>query len=830
MDDQLENANESALSDTRVLTDAIATTACEKCGCEIDVQEIPSFSEVECPDCSARITVPARLGAFLLLKMLGAGGMGAVYIAKDVALGRQVAVKVMLKSLGDDEQFVQAFKKEAQAAAKINHPNICQIYSFGTEKGQPYIVMELISGERFDRLVESGRKLDQGLVMQVGHDIAQGLAAAYEEELLHGDIKPENILMDEKLRAKLVDFGIASVAGQSSEGIWGTPYYIAPEKLLRQKPDGRSDMYSLGATLYHALAGRPPFEGKTPIDVVKARLDRDPAPIEKIRNDLKPEVASVIARMLQRTPSMRHPTYASLVSDLAKCVSVCGGRKKSLAAIHKTGRIVLTKRSQQVSSQSEGRADAPRSTAPKIIIAKKAVTLRSTTSLPGTPASAPQEEALPAKPRSKAPLVVFLAMLLLAGLSAGGYYAMKRHKEKIALRKELIAFQSSMSEMQVTSEGIASCLNTITKNADAAAAIAVTASNAVKLVTGQELAYGDALSRPAQPEGPSGSDDAGSKNETPAGAQASEPPSETAVKRPRIVELAREVIDGSLRMAEIRSHVSKALDQASEIIERSRNSNSSEKAASGCSEVMDLKNGAQQMEAESKSILASLKKKRDEIETARTEFNRENKEKAEELARAEKAAKAEAEARRKEEQHQAQIAEELTLIDTARQQAIESYKTMNFTGGLAALKEQGRAIRTPEAKKVYNIHIERGQLLVDMHKFLVDQISVDPYPWGWIQGVRAVDVQSATMKDITTRTGTVKWEEVGISQMLHFFKKYMNKQSLPLRTLGRQNLAAAVYCDIHGGKQAAGTYRDTALSHDPALRELAEQLLPENEE
>ena len=226
-------------SDVRVEIDGVSTTACQECSCEIDVAGIASFDEVECPDCSARVPVPGKLGPFMLAKMLGAGGMGAVYIGRDEALGRNVAIKVMLKSLGEDKEFIEAFKREAQAAAKINHPNICQIYSFGTEKGQPYIVMELITGIGFDSFADGDKKVDQGLTMQVGHDIAQGLAAANDQDLLHGDIKPENILLDAKLNAKLVDFGIASVAGQASDGIWGTPYYIAPEKILRQKPDGR---------------------------------------------------------------------------------------------------------------------------------------------------------------------------------------------------------------------------------------------------------------------------------------------------------------------------------------------------------------------------------------------------------------------------------------------------------------------------------------------------------------------------------------------------------------------------------------------------------------
>ena len=131
-----------------VIADQVEKIACRKCGRHLDVSKLPMFSKVECPDCKTQQTVPARLGQFLLLEVLGAGGMGAVYQALDQSLGRYVAIKVMKKALGDDAHFVENFLREARAAAAINHRNVVQIYSCGQEKGQPYIVMELVSGGR----------------------------------------------------------------------------------------------------------------------------------------------------------------------------------------------------------------------------------------------------------------------------------------------------------------------------------------------------------------------------------------------------------------------------------------------------------------------------------------------------------------------------------------------------------------------------------------------------------------------------------------------------------------------------------------------------------
>ena len=331
---------------SHILIDKVDSINCSECNTKFDVSQLDSFSKCACPKCEHVQNVSARLGQFLLLDLLGMGGMGAVYYAKDETLGRFVAIKVMLKSVSDDKTFVESFKREAQVVAKLNHPNIAQIYSFGEAKGQLYIVMELVSGRNFEKMVQEDGSLDEALVMKVGLDIACGLQAGDEVGLVHGDIKPENILLDEKDQAKLVDFGIATVAGgsQADGGIWGTPYYISPERVMRKPVDARSDIYSLGATLYHALSGHPPFEGDDPIVVVKARINNAPRPLSALRSDINKKVESVIERMLEPLPAKRYPTYASLISDLRLAVEATRQKKTTHARKVKTKNIVLAKK------------------------------------------------------------------------------------------------------------------------------------------------------------------------------------------------------------------------------------------------------------------------------------------------------------------------------------------------------------------------------------------------------------------------------------------------------------------------------------------------------
>lgn len=305
------------------LLDRVNKITCNKCGLVVDVEGMEPFSLIQCPHCEHdTLPVPGLLGQFVLFKVMGTGAMGAVYQGFDQTLKRHVAIKVMLTDVAADAQFVEKFLHEAQILAKLNHVNVVQIYTCGQAKGQPYIVMELVDRQRLDDLMTDGRALGETRVLEIGIDVANGLRAAYEVGLVHGDIKPQNILMDRKNTAKVVDFGLAKPsrgAGEISE-VWGTPYYIAPEKARKQKEDHRADIYSLGATLFHTLTGEPPFEGETARDVVLARLEHPAPSVHASRPDVSKATADLIARMLETDPFRRYPTYDSLLADMHRAL------------------------------------------------------------------------------------------------------------------------------------------------------------------------------------------------------------------------------------------------------------------------------------------------------------------------------------------------------------------------------------------------------------------------------------------------------------------------------------------------------------------------------
>ncbi|MFW6151576.1 MAG: protein kinase domain-containing protein, partial [Verrucomicrobiota bacterium] len=487
-----------------IQTDPVSEIHCSNCNSTIDVEGIDHFVKVECPECHSMETVPARLGQFLLYELIGSGGMGGVFRALDETLGRMVAIKVMLKSYGDDLDFVEKFKREAQATAKLNHPNIVQIYSFGQEKGQLYIVMEFIGGKRFDKMVEAGQPINPPMVMKIGIDAARGLSAAEEAGLIHGDVKPENILLDEKMQAKIVDFGIASVANeQESGGIWGTPYYIAPEKVKRHKIDSRADIYSLGATMYHALAGQPPFEGKTPIEVVKARFEQVPPDLQKVSSRVTRKTAEIISRMLQIEPARRYPTYASAISDMRKALREMGddrslgGRKKVKTVVRRRGSAGPGKGSLQaqtkknvakLSTETTGRNGEHTPTGDALAEYRQRA-------LNGGRASRKKRGK---RVGSRAFLWFILVIIVLGAAGGGAAYFITKRQRTIRVRREFIALDMAKDASAKTFSGIAASATNLNKLADKAAERISTATNAAVYVTGEPITIARPL--PLEPE------------------------------------------------------------------------------------------------------------------------------------------------------------------------------------------------------------------------------------------------------------------------------------------------------------------------------------------
>ncbi|MEI6085310.1 MAG: protein kinase [Verrucomicrobiota bacterium] len=320
---------------------------CHGCNTPLDLTGQQPFTEVACAKCGALSIVPTQFGELLLLSALGVGGMGTVYKAIDTQLNRYVAVKILRQKFAADPQFIETFAREARAAGSVNHPHVAQVYSFAEHGGEYYLTMELLERGSLDERITQQQKLPEAEVLKIGVAIAGGLRAAHQSNLLHRDIKPGNILFNEEGQPKLVDFGLAlaqtETANDGSGVIWGTPYYIAPEKLRGQPEDFRSDLYSLGATLFHALAGRPPHDAKTASEVVTKHTKTPALNLKTYNPTVQDYTAQVIGRMLAKDPADRYATYDALIHDLQEAEHRLREHKAEPAIITETGERVPIK-------------------------------------------------------------------------------------------------------------------------------------------------------------------------------------------------------------------------------------------------------------------------------------------------------------------------------------------------------------------------------------------------------------------------------------------------------------------------------------------------------
>lgn len=293
--------------------------ACPSCQTLMDMSDVMPFTEVACPGCGHTIRARLNFNHFTLIEKVGEGGMGSVYKALDNNLNRYVALKILKKEISANADEQAKLAKEARITAAVNHPNVVKVFHFGRDHGQFYLAMELVEKGSLDDLMAIQKRIAEVQVLEVGAQIAMGLAAALELELIHRDIKPGNILFKDAHTAKLVDFGLAIVMDEEASvrgEIWGTPYYIAPEKLDNQAEDFRSDIYSLGGTLFHALAGRPPYEAESASMVALKQLKSQQVSLQAFAPDVSSETAYVINRMMAKHPDERYQSYEELIGHL----------------------------------------------------------------------------------------------------------------------------------------------------------------------------------------------------------------------------------------------------------------------------------------------------------------------------------------------------------------------------------------------------------------------------------------------------------------------------------------------------------------------------------
>lgn len=267
------------------------------------------------------------LGKFKIIQLLGCGGMGAVYKATHVVLEKTVCVKILFPSLvHPGKNTVERFLREAKAIAKLEHPNIVQIYDIEKEQDIYFIVMEYIEGKTLTQLLEERETLTAKETVHISIEVARALDAAHLQRIVHRDVKPSNIMITDDNHIKLTDFGLArsmDVTGKisGSNEIWGTPLYLSPEYIRGDRVDHRSDIYSLGVMMYHTLAGDPPYTGRNPISIIHQHLEEPVPMIRHLRPDVPVFLERIIARAMAKDMDERYGSAEELIRDLKECAS-----------------------------------------------------------------------------------------------------------------------------------------------------------------------------------------------------------------------------------------------------------------------------------------------------------------------------------------------------------------------------------------------------------------------------------------------------------------------------------------------------------------------------
>lgn len=292
---------------------SLKMVSCPHCAARVFIPgSLAPLETTVCNKCAGSIMMPMDLRQFELRTVIASGGMGTVYRAWDNTLGREVAVKLMKEELVNDEDAVNAFAAEARACAQLNHTNIIHVYTFDQEGSYKYLVMELADAGSLDDRIESLKRVPELDVLDCGIKVASALATALKHGLLHLDIKPGNILFNADSEPKLVDFGLSRKTDADKDyhaPVFGTPYYIAPERVQQTGESFLSDEYSLAGTLYHALVGHVPFEAASVEEVIAAQVHTELTPPMVAMGDISQPTSDALVRAMAKNPAERFQSY-----------------------------------------------------------------------------------------------------------------------------------------------------------------------------------------------------------------------------------------------------------------------------------------------------------------------------------------------------------------------------------------------------------------------------------------------------------------------------------------------------------------------------------------